>query len=175
MYSQLAGLCCSRVLRGGEVGGRGWLVGQWRRGRKNGVRACREDGHGQSRTAALSLACLDMVEVSDFLFFLLRGGGQRGVQGRGRGVTSYLSYLKRERGRVPRSQRGAWAPGSGGVCGEWGGKQILFGDEIPTKLTIACVLCKRGSCIRRLKCVQCGVGVWKCIRSLPPDPNPNTG
>ena len=26
----------------------------------------------------------------------------------------------------------------------------------------------------RLKCIQCSVGVWKCLRSLHPDPNPNT-
>ena len=26
-----------------------------------------------------------------------------------------------------------------------------------------------------LNCIQCSVGAWKCLRSLPPDPNPNTG
>ena len=25
---------------------------------------------------------------------------------------------------------------------------------------------------RRLRCIQCSVGVWKCLRNLPPDPNP---
>ena len=28
---------------------------------------------------------------------------------------------------------------------------------------------------RRLEYIQCSVGVWKCLRSLPPDPKPNTG
>ena len=30
----------------------------------------------------------------------------------------------------------------------------------------------RGAARRRLKCIQCSVGVWKCLRSLPPDPQP---
>ena len=25
---------------------------------------------------------------------------------------------------------------------------------------------------RRLKCIQCSVGAWKCLKSLPPDPTP---
>ena len=29
--------------------------------------------------------------------------------------------------------------------------------------------------VRRLKCIQCSVGAWKCLRRLPPDPNPYTG
>ena len=43
-------------------------------------------------------------------------------------------------------------------------------------LSLVCLLVTKlcPALSRTLKCIQCSVGVWKCLRSLPPDPNPNT-
>ena len=73
----------------------------------------------------------NLVDVSDYFFFFLLGGGERGV--RGAGMLGRDDFLGGSPGRVGAGGRRGWE----GVCGESGGwgLNILFGAEIPTKLT----------------------------------------
>ena len=47
--------------------------------------------------------------------------------------------------------------------------------QFPTAFDLIAIERLLTSIDRRLKFIQCRTGVWKCHRSLSPDPSPSTG
>ena len=72
------------------------------------------------------------MDVADFFYFFLLGGGGRGVRKGGVG----FSFENPRRGVLPGEKKGGGSEGPGGCLWELGGEglKFLFGTDIPETL-----------------------------------------